>query len=322
LASLPLILAVIGDPFALWIGILAVGLVGLQLLSRGQTRDGWRLVLCAAACSVISKLVLVAIRLFGGYMSTPGNLRTAFVTLDDLPKNVHLLLEGVLGLFDASPFGREVFAFDTGIVLVHLVVLIFVVWVVWRALRASTWEPDTLKLLLLAAMVLNIVAFVVSTAPAATDSSARYLPTVAIFGPLIAGMSWYKLRLREKLLWVLAPLFVVSYLIPFGRQMMRPIAEPPREVIEFLEANQLTKGYGSYWSSGILTVLSDGKVKVRQVMVGPEGKLVLLEWLSARQWYEMKDARFLILKDDSFGVNPGSAIRTWGLPEDSRVIGG
>jgi hypothetical protein len=36
----------------------------------------------------------------------------------------------------------------------------------------------------------------------------------------------------------------------------------------------------------------------------------------------MKNARFLVLKDDSFGVNPGSAIRTWGLPEDSRVIGG
>ena len=69
--------------------------------------------------------------------------------------------------------------------------------------------------------------------------------------------------------------------------MLRPIQERedraglapahPQQVMDFLEANQLTEGYGSFWSAGIFTVLSDGKLKVRQVAFGPERKMVRFE---------------------------------------------
>ena len=322
LACLPLILAAIGDPFALWIGILPAAAVGLVLLSRDDSRRGWQLTIFAVACALLAKLAEAGIRFAGGYESTPGDLRSAFVTLDGLSDNVHLLLEGVLAVFDANPFGREVFSLEAGIPLVHLGVLIFLLCVASRLYRMRT--EDTFKLLLLAAMALNVIAFVVSTVPV-DRGSARFLPTLTIFGPLVAAISWYEVGLRERVAWawVLGPFLLLSYLIPFARELVRPVAEPPQGVIQFLEAQGFTEGYGSYWSSGILTVLSRGKVKVRQVSVGPEGKLVPLEWQSARRWYATDQAKFLVIdRMPVFGVDRFTAIRTWGVPKYEEMIDG
>jgi len=331
LALLPLILAPIGDPMATWIGIPAVGLVGLLLLSRGQKRLGWRLVICAATSLIIAKLLIALIPMLGGFDSTPGDLRSRFVSLDNLSGNVRLFIESVLALFGANPFGLPVAAFDTAIVLIHLGVLIFIIWIIWEVARTASQETDPLKLLLLTALILNVIAFVFSTAPT-NLASARYLPTLTIFGALLAGLCWHDVGISAKPLWLATPIVMIAFLIPFGRQMVRPIQDPqpqadfvppdPRGVAEFLEANHLTEGYGSYWCASIFMVLSDGKVKVPPVAFGPQGLLAPLLWWSARQWYDMKNARFLIFKDESFGVNRVTAISTWGPPSETKDLDG
>jgi hypothetical protein len=202
-----------------------------------------------------------------------------------------------------------------------LLVVIFLTWAMVRIVRSASREDDRLKLLLLSAVFLNLGAFVLSTAP--TDiGSTRYLPTLGIFVPLLAGLSWYEAGISARLLRIATPLFAAAFLIPFAGQILSPTADPSQEVVEFLEANQLGEGYGSYWSASIFTLQSEGKVKVRQVARSPEGKLVPLEWLSARQSYEMRDARFLIFKDQLFGVNPTSAIKTWGPPDRQENVQG
>lgn len=206
-------------------------------------------------------------------------------------------------------------------VFLRLMVLVFVIWMTWRMVKVGAREADTLKLLLLASLVLNVMAFVFSTAPIDLGS-ARYLPTLIIFGPLLAGLCWDEAGARAAQLWIAMPIVAAGFLIPFGRHILQPIPEPPSEVIKFLQANQLSEGYGSYWTADILTVLSDGRLKVRQVAIGPEGKLLPFEWQSSRQWYEMKDARFLIFKDDAYGVNSTTAVATWGLPNDRTEIDG
>lgn len=50
--------------------------------------------------------------------------------------------------------------------------------------------------------------------------------------------------------------------------------EPERQVVALLEAKHLASGYGNYWGSAIITVYTQGKFSVRQVM--PSGNTLTL----------------------------------------------
>jgi hypothetical protein len=331
LAQLPLMLAAVGDPMAIWIGILAVGLVGVLLLDRGQIRMAWHFMISAVGCLLVAKTVIAAIPMLGGFHITQSFLKNTFVALDRFPHNIRILFECTLDLFQANPFGRDVVDLGTAVALIHLGVLIFLIWVAWKIAAIALQECDTFRLLLLSALILNVLAYVLSTT-AFGPGSARYLPTLPIFGPILVGLSWYKVGVPEKPLWLAIPIVAAAFLIPFVTHLSFPIPEKeeslalgpsdPEQAIEFLEENQLTEGYGGYWSACIFTVLSDGKVKVRQVGAGEDGKLLRLDWYSARRWYDMKNARFLIYRDNTYNVNELTGIKTWGPPSDRISIGG
>jgi len=208
--------------------------------------------------------------------------------------------------------------------------MMLVIWVVCKACVRSLKEEENLMVrLLCASLVLNAIAFVFSNRPITymlgDPGTARYLPTVPIFGALITAMSWQRVIARKYALYLLpvvACAYVAAICFPsesllggsaFAVQMFEPVTKPPLTVIKFLEGNGLTEGYGSYWSAGILSVISDGKIVVRQVGAGPGG-IVPVRWYSSEEWYAMKDARFLIFKDKTWGVGLDKAVTTWGPP--------
>jgi hypothetical protein len=307
------------DPFALWVGALPIGLVGIRLLMNNDRRGG-RFIGVAVGSVVVSRVPLVIIRLAGGFVWKP--LPTQFVELHALANNVYVLCEAVFNLFGANVFGRPLWNMGTGLILIHLPVMVFAIWVVCgRARQAIDDGRNLMTLLLLTAMLVNVAAFVLSTSPA-DELSARYLETVLVGCALIAALDWQKTGIEGKQLVWAAPLVVAGYAWAFGAQMLRPIAQIPESVVEFLEEKDLAVGYGGYWSAGIFTVASNGRVVVRQVREGADGTLVPYEWLSAKQWYETDRARFVICDveakpgQDELGVNPRTAMRTWGSPNN------
>ena len=318
LAALPLILADIGYPFALYVGNLPVALVGIWLGLKAGQRRYFRFVVLAVSCALVSKGALAGLQLLGGFKTQP--LITRFVSMDQLPHNFYLFCESILNLFGADFFGRDVFNLGTGVILIHAAVIVLVIWAVCEAgVRVIKGEESLMIALLWASLAFNLMAFVFSTSPL-DAGTARYLVTVPVFGALIAAMSWQKLGGEKYAVYVL-PVVACAYVGAFAVQVFRPIAKPPVNVIRFLEENGLREGYGSYWSASILSVISDGKIAVRQVAAGREG-MVPLRWLSSEDWYAMKDARFLIFKDTAFGVNLHTAIRSWGSPMRVEQIDG
>jgi len=248
-----------------------------------------------------------------------------FVSADQLSQNVYLFWESILNLFGANFFGRVVFNPGTAVILVHAAVMILVIWVVCEACaRALRREENLMITLLCASLALNAIAFVFSNMPISSmpedPGPARYLLTLPIFAALITAMSWQRVIARKYAPYLL-PVVACAYVGAFAVQMFGPIAQPPLTVVKFLEDNGLTEGYGSYWSASILSVISDGKVVVRQVSAGP-GSIVPLRWYSAEQWYAMNDARFLIFKDKAFGVGLYEVPTTWGPPMQVKRIDG
>jgi hypothetical protein len=67
---------------------------------------------------------------------------------------------------------------------------------------------------------------------------------------------------------------------------------------EYLKENDLTYGYATFWNAGVITLMSDSRVEVRNVQVTNDNKLNKYLYQSESYWYddrEGQDTYFLIL---------------------------
>lgn len=319
LAVVILVLADVGDPFALWIGNISIALVGLRLMIVDKW-SGAKLLILTIACVLLSKVVLLAISLGHGYNIEVGEARSAFVSLGRLGHNLYLLCESVLDLFGSNFFGREVLSLETGLILIHLVAVLLIMWALIKLISEPIDQHEIIPAFLITAIIVDIAAFLFSDIPVDIDS-ACFLSPVLIYGVLLVALSWYRLGFEHKYLWVVLPVMICAYLTSFGTRVAGPVAPAPTEVFSYLESKGVTHGYGGYWSAGLLTVLSNGRLTVRQVVPRLGGKLGPYKWVSAADWYDMNDARFLISDPRDPAVNLSTATMTWGRPEEIRSIG-
>lgn len=81
----------------------------------------------------------------------------------------------------------------------------------------------------------------------------------------------------------------------------------------WLEARQLTRGVGAYWASNIVTVDSDGRVRVAPVRFY-DGRLRRYGRESSSRWYEGNEFDFVVYdtKAPAGGVSPAAAVQLCG----------
>lgn len=95
-----------------------------------------------------------------------------------------------------------------------------------------------------------------------------------------------------------------------------------------LSDNNLTSGFGPYWSSSIVTALTENNVKIRALVTDGQ-KIKPFAWVAKKSWYEYKanadkQAVFVLARDipqptDSFGQ--ADVIRTLGEPFKKYHVG-
>ena len=74
---------------------------------------------------------------------------------------------------------------------------------------------------------------------------------------------------------------------------------------QFLEEQDLTYGYATFWHAGAVTVASGDKIKVRNVTVTPEGNVDIYDYQSDDSWFTDQpgvDRYFLLLDATEFNT--------------------
>lgn len=104
---------------------------------------------------------------------------------------------------------------------------------------------------------------------------------------------------------------------------------PKLRLVQFLKSEKLGYGYSTFWHANQVTVLSEGKVAVRQVTF-TNGMPLPMRHLSSNRWYEpgaWKGPTFLMLtKDEAAGVDLTEMFKVVGEPtrrlafEDFRIF--
>lgn len=148
--------------------------------------------------------------------------------------------------------------------------------------------------------VVASAALFIALCPNGNADYARYLCAGVLFGVVLGARRLGELVSRigrplQRAAAISAVLLTLGAAIAFQADVRRPAAPQPAFALSrFLLAHHLTEGVGDYWSSSLVSVVSDGAVEVRPVIPTPQGRLVRYGRQSSASWYLGKHFQFLV----------------------------
>ena len=331
-AGLVLAWVTVADTLVLYIGVLPLALVCAIRVFRAVAADKqpvksqWYTVSLGAAAlagGLVGELALHLIESHGGFRTWAPVAKLAPPA--QLPHHLHVAAEGLLLLGGADPFGRPVTA-GTAVLLLHLVGVVLAGWAVvfaiWRFLR----DLDLVDQVLVSAVVINLVAYVISTQASAviyTREIAAVLPFSAVLAGRLLARRLVAARFAPVLLLVLA-----GYLGGFAYEVAQPAVPPQnQQLTSFLAAHHMHTGLSGYWEANVVTLTSSDAVQIRQVWV-VGGRVVPYHTEYKSDWYDphQSSANFVVLTRAATSEYPGFTARravlaTFGPPAHVYDVG-
>ncbi|MBN9392264.1 MAG: hypothetical protein J0I20_29775 [Chloroflexi bacterium] len=259
-----LTLGIVGDPLALVIGAIPVGLAALAVLGLYRFKEGWYVLAAAGLAVLLSR--------FSPVKTIPV---TPVITFDQLDQNVGLLAESFLYVLLPNIF----------LLIAGLLALGWTFKKLWGERKTFTLA-GLVDCLLLAGIAANIAAFLFTSAP--TDlATARYLLPTVVFGFILLAKRLGDLfEVRHWLFWLACLVLIVPTMWSFMELANTPAEPAPQTaLVAWLDQQRLTEGYADYWDANILTVQSENKIRVRPVR--REGlKYAPYRWNTRDDWYQ------------------------------------
>lgn len=258
------------------------------VLRRGDRLAAWHYEICMAAAAAAGAVTgLAAQRLIpwlGGYQMRP--LHSNMMTLAALPRHLGTIGRGILVLFGADVFGAPPGA-PTAFAWLHLAGVALAVAGLLLAFRGFLRSPDPLPAMLAAALVMNVVVFMVFVAGAIADQTwaAREIIAVLPFGAVLAGRVLGGPLAKPRLMPVLF-LVLCGYVAALGYGMAQPRAHDSEVALAaWLEAHHLRTGLGTFNEDNPLTVKSGGRIRMLTVSWRRAGPSVPRWYQSNLGWY-------------------------------------
>jgi hypothetical protein len=310
LTGLALAWALIADQLVLVIGVVPLALVcALRVLeaavrerslSRGVAARKYELSLIVAAGAAVGLAWAVerALRALGGYILNPipftfnvRHLRTNLHSLWAVPQIFGADYRGLAG----GPYC---------IALLHMVSLALVGLALLIAARRFFSGATLVDQVLAVAITGNLLLFVVTSAG---SEGPHEIAVVAPFGAalaarMLAGPGASRTRAESiparrarAAAYGAGVIVLLGYLGGLAHDAAQPAAPlPTTQVASWLQAHDLRYGLAGYWESSIVTVQTDGQVKVRALVKNTmEADL----WQAKPAWYDPagQQANFIVL---------------------------
>jgi hypothetical protein len=340
--TLLMFLAVFGDTFAIFIGAMPVIVVAAYSALFGSKSRESRLVLVLTIFAVVIGKVSVNINsITGGFEIL--HLTMRFVPFDKFGRNIVWASQYFLMLFGCDFFGKDVFGFSINAPALALIRLSFLALLIAGLIlaakklftrpEATSWrwpmyESDYLDALLAVAITITILSAIFST-QMANATSIRYFFPALVFGAILIA------RMHIKTRWLMAYFYLallasLAFSLAAYTQNPRKTVLMPKEleaVSSWLSNNDLSYGFGPYWSSSIVTVATQNRVKIRALIFDSMGKVKPWEWAADRKWFRggaISGLRtFFVLAHDGEEnfFREADVLRTLGEPRVKHEIG-
>jgi hypothetical protein len=324
--------AAVADALVLYIGVLPLVLVCGVRVYRAVTierkplasqRYDIALAVAALVGAAAAILALHVIHTHGGFFSPTPTTQFA-PSGTTLIRNLGITGEGLLLLGGADFLGLRLTA-STCFTLLHVVGVFLAAWGTWLAARRFLRNRDLIAQLLVAGVVINVVAYLIST-QAVTVTGTREIAAVLPLSAALAGR-----LLAERLLTARLVPVVVAVLVGYLLGLAHEISQPPapaqdQQLTSWLEARHLQTGLSGYWESNVVTLTSGDRVRIR--LVSPAGgRLVRGRSESKANWFDPQHnrANFVVLFPGVAGyagfTSERAVLATFGPPARTYHVG-
>lgn len=259
---------------------------------------------------------------------------TAFwLTYEQSMSNLLLVGKGLLAILGSAPAAGGkltsfIGLFEAVRLLLAIVTLVLIPYSVIYFLKNGTDTVRFFTIYVLISFAIVMFVQVFTTVPVMSDPiiSSRYLVPSVVYLVIIAFMR-PKFDFENRTLTIFTclliffyslmayPVFAASYInstiyLDGANERARRA-----DMVEFLKENNLSYGYASYWNAGIYTVLSDGNVAIRQILID-RGIPMPMRHLSSDTWYmasQWSGRTFLMLTPEERGAVDWETLQANGL---------
>jgi hypothetical protein len=330
IVSLLLAWATVADSVVLVAGILPLACVCAFRVARGAKWFEIALGGGAIIAAGVAQAVVDLIHALGGYTARP--LGPQFASLGEIfwhnlpiAGQCLLLLPGAdfLGL----PAGPATF-----FVVLHLAgVALAAAGIALAALRFLRFRLDLVGQVLLAGIVINLLAFVVTTRVYAASSAREIAPVLpfaaALAGRQLARHAWPRGTFAGRAALPVLGVVLAGYVAGLGLELTTPAAPPlAAQLTTWLEKQRLGTGLSGPWEATVVALTSANRVAVHPVAVIGD-RVIGAPWGVKPAWYDpgRSAANFVVLFPGIPGY-PGFTARqavlaTFGAPARTYHVG-
>jgi hypothetical protein len=321
--------ALVADVLVLYIAVAPLALVcAIRVYQEAvQQRRPWAsqwypISLGAAALASVgaAQLLGVVLRAAGGYQVRPAT--GSFATPAALMSHTWLVIESVLELFGADFFGQPFQSGATVEAAFHLAGVALAAWAVWIGARKFWRDRDLVPAVLVAALLINLAAYLLSTR-VADIRSARDIAAVLPFGAVLAARLLSARLAAARLIPVLL-VALLGYVAILGRDVTAPAAPvPAQQLANWLVARHFHDGLAAYWTASVTTLASRDRVQVSPVC-RKAGRFTRGQWEAQDSWYDPahRNANFLVLGGARSCSNAAQAASAFGPPAHTYHVAG
>lgn len=331
LAVLFLTLSVTGDSIALLAVILPLLLTALINVTRSWfqkealKKEDIRSIAAAASAFLLGTALDKLYIFIGGADKNVFLESKFFEAIEDYPKNFHVYIQSLFGMFDADFSGQKLLSADTlffflrGCIIVLGIIVIFHTIICFVKGKAC----DFINLILSIGFLLISVVFLL------TDISVdimcgRYFVYAPVMFCVILIRKFRELRAQEtnerkkKLTYTAIILCsVLLFLKSFFPIPAKSVYydETQLGLLQVLEENNLKNGYGGFWDASVATVYAQKQVSIRAVAANENG-IFKFNWFCKNTWYDEYADYVVVSPNAGGGITADTVLRSFGTPKD------
>lgn len=242
---------------------------------------------------------------------------------DLMIRNATQFLGWFLYIFGGLPSAENVVFSTVGVyeawrLVAGLALLILMPFAIFRALRQQQSGLIILGVFTLVNLISFVFLLITTTIPTMSDpfSGSRYLvPSLFLMFILVLGQPLgIKCRALSGIsVAFISLLFVSNAYSSYGVNNQH--GDPRNALIEYLATHNFQYGYGTYWNAGVVSVASNERSLVRQIVVS-NGIPKPMRHLSSNRWYSpsaWQGETFLLLTDKEAGLLDWDQLDAYGV---------
>jgi hypothetical protein len=287
------------------------------------------LVAAAIAGVLISSFTLHVITAVGGY--TQDLLPTVITQFDQLANHLYLVTLSFLIIAGSNFFGMNVnssayasfgdyLAVGPPVRLLRCVLFLLLAFTFYRSRREIVTNGQLLEHLCLVGAVLTIVAALFTNVMLDLTGARYVLPALVLLAiPAAARLSDSVPTVRFFAAVATLSVLAVPASFLWLRHNPQVYDHSKESIAAYLEREHLTDGYAPYWSAGVVTADSSGRVRARPVFATATS-IVPNPWLANSHWFTKVpkgSERFVLVNHQMMPQDFGEveAERAFGKPE-------